>query len=149
VDELFVWLAVAAVLALASSQTGFNHHVRYVLPVLPFAFLGAGRVACFLSRQHWKAGLLVAALLAWSIGSTLAIHPHYLSYFNEAAGGPDNGHAHLIDSNIDWGQDILYLKAWLEQHPEARPLGLAHFNPVSPRVAGIDFTFPPPGPDCG
>lgn len=147
VDELFVWLPVAAVLALVSSQTGFNHHVRYVLPVLPFAFLGAGRAACFLSRQHRKAGLLVSLLLAWSIAGTLAIHPHYLSYFNEAAGGPDNGHAHLIDSNIDWGQDLLYLKAWLEQYPEARPLGLAHFNPVDPRVIGIDFTFPPPGPN--
>jgi 4-amino-4-deoxy-L-arabinose transferase-like glycosyltransferase len=149
VDELFVWFPVAAVLALVSSQTGFNHHVRYVLPVLPFAFLGAGRVACFLSRRHWKAGLLVSLLLAWSIGGTLAIRPHYLSYFNEAAGGPDNGHAHLIDSNIDWGQDLLYLKAWLDQHPEARPLGLAHFNPVDPRVVGIDFTFPPSGPNAG
>ncbi len=28
---------------------------------------------------------------------------HSISYFNELAGGPENGSAHLLDSNIDWG----------------------------------------------
>ena len=37
-----------------------------------------------------------------------------------------NGPAHLLDSNIDWGQDLLYLKDWLDKHPQARPLGLAY-----------------------
>ena len=38
-----------------------------------------------------------------AVGSSLAIYPHSLSYFNELAGGPTKGHYHLIDSNIDWG----------------------------------------------
>lgn len=146
VDECFVWLPVLAVLVLVSSQTGFNHHLRYVLPIFPFAFLGAGKLAHFLSWQRWKTGLLVLVLVLWSIIGTLRIHPHYLSYFNEAAGGPQHGHHHLIDSNIDWGQDLLFLKAWLDRHPEAHPLGLAYYNVVDPRVVGIDFTLPPPGP---
>jgi|SRR5579875_1321531 len=54
--------------------------------------------------------------------------------------------AHLVDSNIDWGQDLLYLKKWLDQHPECRPLHLAYFGLVDPRMIGIDFTLPPPGP---
>lgn len=144
VDECFVWLPALSVLALVSSQTGFNHHLRYVLPAFPFFLLGAGKLACFLSLERWKTGLLVLALVGWSLIGTLIFHPHYLSYFNEAAGGPDNGHNHLIDSNIDWGQDLLYLKAWLDQHPEARPLRLAHFNTVDPRVLGIEFHLPPP-----
>ena len=146
VDESFVWLPILAVLVLVSSQTGFNHHLRYVLPLFPFAFLGASKLAYFFSPQHWKTGLLILVLVLWSIISTLAIHPHYLSYFNEAAGGPENGHDHLIDSNIDWGQDLLFLKAWLDQHPEAHPLGLAYYNVIDPRVVGIHFTLPPPGP---
>jgi len=48
-----------------------------------------------------------------------------MSYFNEIAGGPDNGHAHLVDSNIDWGQDVFFLKKWMDEHPEARPMKVA------------------------
>jgi hypothetical protein len=68
-----------------------------------------------------------------------------MSYFNELAGGPENGHAHLVDSNIDWGQDLLQLKRWLEEHPEAQPLHLAYFGGFDPRVAGIEFTLPARG----
>jgi len=149
VDECFVWLPALAVLVLVSSQTGFNHHLRYMLPIFPFLILGASRLGCFLSLQHWKSGLLVLALTLWSVVSTLTIRPHYLSYFNEVAGGPDNGHNHLLDSNIDWGQDLLFLKAWLDEHPEARPLGLAAFNTIDPRILGLQFTLPPPGPTRG
>jgi hypothetical protein len=84
--------------------------------------------------------------LAATAFSTLRVHPHYLSYFNEAAGGPENGGRHLINSNLDWGQDLLFLKRWLDAHPEARPLQLAYFNFVDPRVEGIAFHLPPPGP---
>jgi len=91
----------------------------------------------------------VLLLAMWSMTSTLLIHPHYLSYFNEAAGGAENGHYHLIDSNIDWGQDLLFLKAWLDQYSEARPLGLAYYNVVDPRIVGICFTLPPPGQITG
>src|SRR5205823_3960693 len=35
---------------------------------------------------------------------------------------------------------------WLDEHPEARPLGLAYYGAFDPRVAGIDFRLPPPGP---
>jgi hypothetical protein len=146
VDEAFAWLPALAILVLVSSQMGFNHHLRYVLPLFPFVLLGASKLAYFLSFHYWKAGSLVLVLVLWSLVSTVAIHPHYLSYFNEAAGGPDKGHNHLIDSNIDWGQDVLFLKAWLDQHPEAHPLGFACFNTIDPRILGIDFTLPPPGP---
>ncbi len=78
--------------------------------------------------------------------SSLWEYPHSLSYFNELAGGPENGSEYLVDSNIDWGQDLLFLRDWLKKHPEARPLGLAYFGYFDPRVAGIEFTLPPKGP---
>jgi hypothetical protein len=40
-----VLLSPGLLLAPVSSQTGFNHHLRYVLPALPFLFVWAGRVA--------------------------------------------------------------------------------------------------------
>lgn len=145
-DEMVMLAPAAAVLILVSSQTGFNHHLRYVLPAFPFAFVWASKVA---QTAVWKmryAPAVVCGGLLWSVSSSLAVYPHSLAYFNEAAGGPMNGHAHLVDSNIDWGQDLLYLKRWLDEHPEARPLGLAYFGHFDPRVAGVEFSLPPKNP---
>ncbi len=146
-EEGTLWLPVVVILGLVSSQTGFNHHLRYVFPLFPFVMISTSKLGYFFQAGCWKAGMLVLAFLFCDVASSLAIHPHYLSYFNEAAGGPDNGHDHLLNSNIDWGQDLLFLKAWLDRHPEARPLGLAYSNLVGPQLVGIkEFDLPPKGP---
>jgi hypothetical protein len=90
-------------------------------------------------------GVLTALLLMWSVGSSLWYAPHWMSYFNELAGGPIGGPQHLIDAQVDWGQDLLYLKKWLNQHPETKPLGLVYFGPLNPAVAEIEYTLPPKG----
>ena len=38
--------------------------------------------------------------------SVLLYHPYYLAYFNQLAGGPSGGYRVLVDSNLDWGQDL-------------------------------------------
>jgi len=146
-DELTLLGPIAVVLALVSSQTGFNHHMRYVLPVFPFAFVWASKVAGAVHLRHWIIALIVAAALFWSVASSLCCYPHSLSYFNELVGGPTGGHAHLAHSNIDWGHNLLYLKRWLEKHPDACPLRLAFNGQYYPRIAGIEYTAPPLGPD--
>ena len=142
-DEIVLLVPLAAVLALVSSQTGFNHHMRYVLPIFPFAFIATSCVAGAVSWKQWRIAFFAVVVLAWSVGSSLWIYPHSLSYFNELAGGPTGGHAHLINSNIDWGQDLLYLRRWLDDHPEARPVYLVYYGRVDPRAAGIEHTLPP------
>lgn len=52
--------------------------------------------------------LIVASLLA-TVGSSRSFCAHQLVYFNELAGGPENGHEHLFHSNLNWGQDLLIL----------------------------------------
>ena len=73
----------------------------------------------------------------------MAVYPHSLSYFNEFTGGPTVGHWHLINSNVDWGQDLFHLKKWLDAHPEANPVHLAYFGTIDPLLAGIDYSLPP------
>ena len=145
VDELGLWLPAMAVLVLVSSQTGFNHHMRYVLPLFPFVVIATTKTAYYFRAGRWLASSLVASCFFWALCSSLLAYPHSVSYFNEAAGGPGNGNAHLLDSNIDWGQDLLFLRDWLQKHPEARPLGLAYMNTVDPRIVGLEFDLPPPG----
>ncbi|MGO8745454.1 MAG: glycosyltransferase family 39 protein [Thermoguttaceae bacterium] len=149
-DEVFLLVPVAALLALVSSQTGFNHHLRYVLPIFPFAFIWMSKVARAVDLGHRGTACLASVALAWSVTSSLWVYPHNLSYFNEAVGGPMGGHAHLLDSNIDWGQDLLYLKRWLKEHPEAQPIALAYSLPawlLDPKDVGMVYTLPPPGPE--
>jgi hypothetical protein len=83
-----------------------------------------------------------------SVGSSLWVYPHSLSYFNELVGGPRYGYRHLNNSNIDWNQDLLYLGRWYGEHPEARPLGVVLFrDSVNPRLVGIEPAEVPAHPD--
>jgi 4-amino-4-deoxy-L-arabinose transferase-like glycosyltransferase len=148
-DELFLLVPFVAILTLVSSQTGFNHHLRYVLPAFPFAFILVSRVGRLAVAGAAWLRVTAGAALAWSVAASLAVYPHNLSYFNELAGGPANGGKHMLDSNLDWGQDLLFLRDWLREHPEAQPLGLVYFGAFDPRAAGIEFTLPPPGPVQG
>jgi hypothetical protein len=137
-DELVVLAPPAVALVLVSSAPSINSHLRYVLPVLPFAFVWIGQAAQARVRG-WAVPAAVAGAAAWSVASSLLVYPHSLSYFNELAGGPTNGHAHLVDTNIDWGQDLFYLRRWLDHHPEARPFDVAFFGSIPPSMVGMDW----------
>jgi hypothetical protein len=147
-----VWLPAVAIVALVSSQTGFNHHVRYVLPAIPFLCVGAG-VATRCVRRPGRAGRVTAGLAVaaavWAGVAGVSVGPHFLSDFNEAAGGPERGHEHLTDSNIDWGQDLLRLKRWLDEHPDHAPLRLAYYNTLDAGLVGIRYELPPTDPRPG
>jgi len=128
------------IFGLVSSQTGFNHHMRYVLPAYPFLFIIAARTVTL--GKFWK--WFSYGCLTWQAAAVLWFAPHWMSYFNEAAGGPLNGHKYLVDSNIDWGQDILMLKWWQDKHPEATDLQAALFTGFDPKDIGLKFRLPAP-----
>jgi hypothetical protein len=144
-DECQLWLPAGLLLLFVSSQIDFTVHLRYTLGIFPFVTVAAGGMGRFLKSTYPKTAILVGTLFLWSVVSTLILHPHYLSYFNEIAGGPQEGPNYLLDSNMDWGQDLLYLREWLEDHAEARPLHLAYFNIIDPSPFGIEFDLPPFG----
>jgi hypothetical protein len=150
-DELVLLLPALVVWLLVSSQTGFSEHFRYVLPSLPFIFVWTSKLGRAPVLRHRGIAVMATSMLCWSIGSSLAVYPHSLSYFNELAGGPLRGHAHLLGSNTDWGQDLLYLKRSLGNHPRAQPVGVALVRGavVQPQIAGIDARPAPKGPGDG
>ncbi|MFO0810183.1 MAG: glycosyltransferase family 39 protein [Gemmataceae bacterium] len=150
-DRATGYLAIhaAVIVAVVSSQTGLNAHSRYVLPALPYLFVAAGRLAAWVRRATWLRGAVVIALAIASAASSLRAYPHHIGYFHELAGGLARGDDHLLESNVGWGQDMLFVKDWLNAHPEARSLGLACFLGVDPRVLGIDYVPPPKEPRPG
>jgi len=51
----------------------------------------------------------------------------------------------LICSNVDWGQDLVYLKEWLDEHPGEGPLFLAYygyFKPVLKATRAVTWVLP-------
>lgn len=144
-DE-FVLLAPALMLfVFVSSQTGFSRSLRYVLPAWPLILVWLGRggqfvQGAFLShtvRSRRLIGAAVLFALQATLMSSAATFPHSLSYFHELVGGPGQGHRYLLDANIDWDQDLLFLKRWYDLHPHARPFHLTRYGFTSPRIAGI------------
>ena len=151
-DEMVVLAPFLVILVFASSQTGFSVHSRYVIPALPFLFVWTSKVARVIeirpfTQRRLALTAIVVLSLAWSVGSSLAVYPHSLSYFNELVGGPRRGGEHLLDSNIDWGQDLFYLKDWLDEHPGAKLHGLAVWGSYPATLVGIPETpYPPIAP---
>ena len=157
---LFVLVPVALMWLGTLKKPDFAY--RYVvLPSLPFMMMGAGRVVSAKFTRKALAQVVLAGLLLWNAGSALAIYPHHLDYYNEIAGGPKNGYKYMLDSNLDWGQDLPELKRYMDAH-QIDKIKLAYAGTAEPgyygiayeRMLGVDgYTFDPdfdPGklPSC-
>lgn len=140
-DEFVLLAPAVTLLILVSSHTGISRHFRYVLPALPLLFVWVGKLA-EIGRRNWWIGALSLLALCWSVTSSLWIFPHSMSYFNELAGGPMRGHRVLLDSCLDWGQDVLYLRDWCRHHPGARPMHVVYYG-YSLELLDIDYTLVP------
>lgn len=143
-DELVLLAPAASLFALASSQTEFTHHFRYVLPTLALltVFLGKTAQTAECSRltpslQMVLTAAIVPAATVGSVASSLWVFPHSLSYFNELAGGPANGHRHMLHSNLDWGQNLLIVKDFLRSSHDKSAL-LLYRGAFCPVAIGVD-----------
>ncbi len=120
-----------------------NLGVRHLLPIYPFIFLMIGFLVTLKIDKYKKVFYSIfVVLLIFYFVSSLLIYPHYLSYFNEAVGGPNNGHKYLTDSNLDWGQDLYGLKGYMDKHGLDN-IYLHYFGTAYPSAYGIDFESPP------
>jgi hypothetical protein len=109
-------LAFPALLLLVMSLGHTQNGIKYILPAFPFGMLWLGRAAPLLSRWLGVLGTRAWQLaLALGVAGSLAIHPHYLMFFNTWAGGPEGGPRYLIHGD-DWGQDQRRLAEWQAKH---------------------------------
>jgi hypothetical protein len=102
-------VAIALIPFLVLMRSSLNLGVRHVLAVYaPLSILAALAVV-----EIWNASrdvfgrTALIGLLAWLFIGSAAAHPDYLPWFNAAAG--PNPEYVAIDSNLDWGQDMLRL----------------------------------------
>jgi len=94
----------------------FNLGIRHLLPILPLTYLlgGWGGALLWEKKRGWlRVGVL--AMGFWLVLGTLLAFPNFLAYFNElqlVSGKPK--HEIFIDSNLDWGQNLIRLSKFVK-----------------------------------
>ena len=81
--------------------------------------------------------MLIPALAAAEVAPVV---PHWLAFFNQLVGGASRGHQYLVDSNLDWGQDLKGLAEWVGTK-EIDHLNLAYFGSADPAYYGLHPTL--------
>lgn len=130
------WCLAAMAIVVVSMPSALDLGIRYVLPFyIPFAVATAA-AAQAMWRASFATAVIAVALLVCHLAASALAHPDYFPYFNAFAGRDPS--RYLVDSNIDWGQDILRLRSVvrLKQIPT---LGVALMGPADFAALG----FPP------
>ncbi len=140
-DELALLTIPAVILFSMTFLTDINLGLRYVLGVFPYLFVAIGKVVPWSLelREPWRrlSGGIVGGLLILTLSASIGIAPSYLAYFNWASGGPDREPVRLIDSNLDWGQDLVGLQRWCRANIPNQPIGLAYFGQFTPSIFAL------------
>lgn len=127
---IYPLLAVVVILGL-SMGAAINIGLRHVLALYPFlAILGS---AVFVTHHRWLT-IMALTLGAWHAAESISAHPDYLAYFNEIARGREE--QFLVDSNLDWGQDLARLGRYLDEH-HIDSVYLSYFGNSSPAKMGV------------
>jgi hypothetical protein len=113
VPAIGMGLAFIAIL-LSCMTSRLQIGVRHELALYPFAVVLAAAGAWALACTSRVAAGVVAALLLFQCISSLHSYPDYLAYSNEAFGGPSRTYRRLTDSNVDWGQQLKEVGAYVK-----------------------------------
>jgi hypothetical protein len=131
----FGMLSFLAIYWATSLSSNLNIGVRHLLPTFPLIYiLVSEQISKWfkpriqtneITESHEKTsfvtlkragGTLVLVLFAWQAYSIISVYPNFLSYFNELVGGPSNAYKYVVDSNLDWGQDMKRLENWINDY---------------------------------
>ena len=134
----FSFLVFIVVYWFVSIRSPLNIGLRHLLPTIPLIYL----LTAYEIKKWWRGEKqyffwtpwekikfhlkffgkiflktsFITIILLWYFIETIFVSPYFLSYYNEIAGGPENGYQYAVDSNYDWGQDLKRLKTFVEQN---------------------------------
>ncbi|MCK4659745.1 MAG: glycosyltransferase family 39 protein [Phycisphaerae bacterium] len=131
-----LWVLIAVYWAFAM-RSNLNIGHRHILPTFaPMFVLCGAATGWFKVTPKWLRAV-VPGLLVLLVVTSLKSWPHYLAYFNSIAGGPSNGYRHLVQSSLDWGQDLPGLKRWLDGNRGDQRVYLAYHGTGDRKHYGI------------
>ncbi|MEI6083466.1 MAG: glycosyltransferase family 39 protein [Verrucomicrobiota bacterium] len=152
---LVILLPPIVIVGISMTQK-LNIGLRHILPVYPLAvLLGAVAIAWLMhdwrhkTKSRWGKRALFSPRHWWIVACVglMAIearqaYPSPLAFFNIGSGGPKKGSEYLVDSNLDWGQDLKGLKRWMDMN-EVKNIYLCYFGTADPAYYGIQYTALP------
>ena len=109
---------------------------RHILLVYPFALLFIASLWKY-AQQRRAVFALFLVLLVVNAVDVLRYAPGYLSYFTPFV-NPATTWTLLSDSNLDWGQGLLALREYQNQHP-GDTIHLDYFGTIDPKLYGIRY----------
>ena len=139
-DTWTLLLPAAVLLGALSLLSNKQLGLRMILPAAPLFWIWAAATLAQADGSRWSRSA-VAVLLLWFAGESVRAYPHYLAYFNQFVGGPSQGYRYALDSNLDWGQDLIGLKRFMDERG-IESIQLLYFGRVDPELYGIHYTVP-------
>ena len=112
-EFLYLLVPVGVYFAVVTSSH-FDIGARHLLPIYPFLYVLAAGVAVRLAARGRGWAVLVGMVVLWQAVTTMRAAPAYMAYGNELWGGPGEVHRYLSDANVDWGQQLKAVRAYLE-----------------------------------
>jgi hypothetical protein len=137
--ELWFLVAPPAIYLLVAMDSHLNIGARHILPVWIFCCViaSAGFVAVARRGRAWT--WVVSLLLLAHVVTSVKAAPNYISYANEAWGGPTQTYRYLTDSNTDWAQQLVATSAYVREH-HIQNCWIAYF--AAPFILPADYGIP-------
>ena len=139
-------LILGGAYGLACLTSHLNVGLRHMMPIYPVFFVLAGANVFWLLAEKSIFKIALTALLVGTITGSLSVWPNYLAFFNQFVGRSRNGYQYLVDSSLDWGQDLPSLHQWLEKNIAAASrtsVYLSYFGTGDPKFYGINALLLP------
>jgi len=144
-NDAFILVPLAVYLPVAM-MSHLNIGLRHIVPIYPFMLLIAGKAVAYLWMSRRKMlHIVLGALCLFQVEEVAFVYPHYLAFFNQFIGGPQNGYTYLTDSNLDWGQDLKPLKKWMNKNG-IQSINLSYSGSADPKYYKINCRYLPGSP---
>jgi hypothetical protein len=140
-EKIFLFLlAPFGLYAALAMSSHLDIGIRYFLPAYPFLFILGGVLLARISALRVKplGVAVVALLLAAMVFEAARTFPDYMPYMNQLA----SRHPHwwyLSDSNVEWGDDVGELAAYLKARGETRVRAALSGGPITLIQYNIEY----------
>ena len=138
-SALYFLIVPPAIYLFVAMTSHLNIGARHILPISVFACVLAAAGAVTLAQRSRGWAIVVATLVALHVVTSLHAAPNYMSYANEAWGGPTQTYKFLSDSNTDWAQQLVATEKYIREH-NIHDCYIAYF--AAPFILPADYGIP-------
>ncbi len=139
-------LLYVIIYAFTSISGNLNLGIRHLLSMFPFILMLVAYSSVTLVRKTKLKRVWVVSITVFLTGyyalANLLTHPSYIAYFNELIGGPGNAYKYVTDSSIDWGQDLLRLRDYVDKN-NIEKIAVDYFGGGEPKYYFCERKYSP------